>query len=90
MLTIYRHSDLKFGPPETVRATGMVPLQALEGFRLDLNFIDEIYGMGIRLLLKFRTKVSSTSTKIMSGLVIGSIFLFPSQSLFDCHPGQPL
>ena len=40
VLTIYRHNGLKFDPPEIVRATGIVPLQALEGLPLDLGFID--------------------------------------------------
>lgn len=40
VLTIYRHNGLQFDPPEIVRATGIVPLQALEGLPLDLGFID--------------------------------------------------
>ena len=42
VLTIYRHNGLKFDPPEIVRATGIVPLQALEGLPLDLRFIDAL------------------------------------------------
>ena len=42
VLTIYRHNRLQFDPPEIVRATGIVPLQALEGLRIDLNFIDQL------------------------------------------------
>ena len=40
VLTIYRQNGLRFDPPEIVRATGIVPLQALEGLPLDLGFID--------------------------------------------------
>ena len=40
VLTIYRQNGLKFDPPEIVRATGIVPMQALEGLPLDLGFID--------------------------------------------------
>jgi hypothetical protein len=42
VLTIYRHNGARFDPPEIARATGIVPLQALEGLSLDLNFIDEL------------------------------------------------
>ena len=42
VLTIYRHNGLKFDPPEIVRATGIVPLHALEDFPLDLRFIDDL------------------------------------------------
>jgi Uma2 family endonuclease len=42
VLTIYRHNGLRFDSPEIVRATGIMPLQALEGLTIDLNFIDEL------------------------------------------------
>jgi Uma2 family endonuclease len=42
LLTIYRHNDVQFDPPDIVRATGLVTLQALESLSLDLNFIDEL------------------------------------------------
>ena len=42
VLTIYRQNGARFDPPEIVRATGIVVLQALEGLPLDLGFIDAL------------------------------------------------
>lgn len=39
LLTIYRHADSAFAPPEIVHARGRVPLVALPGVELDLDFI---------------------------------------------------
>ena len=44
LLTIYRHNGVQFNAPEIVRASGMIALRALEGVKLELNFID-----GLRL-----------------------------------------
>jgi len=42
VLTIYRQNGARFNPPETVRATGLVVLRALDDLPLDLNFIDAL------------------------------------------------
>ena len=42
LITIYRHNGTQFNAPEIVRASGIIALRALEGVKLELNFIDDL------------------------------------------------
>ena len=42
LVTIYRHNGTQFNAPVIVRATGAIALRALEGVKLDLDFIDDL------------------------------------------------
>lgn len=44
VLSIYRHDGLQFGKPDMVHTRGRVPLTALPGIELDLDFIESLRG----------------------------------------------